>query len=231
MITLGIETSGPTASVALLRDQICLNYRQLQRAGDRPARNLVPVVQSMLSDCNLQPTDCDTLAVSIGPGSFTGLRIGTVFAKSFAYATDCPLVAVDTFLCVAQNSPQNVPRVWVIGDALRGDLYVGCYRRDEQQRWIAEQTPIIENASTWASQLRADDTVSGPGLSTIQQHVPADCQTLDPTHWYPRADRLAEIGQTLAAEGQFHDLFSLGPAYLRRSSAEDTWDARKHSNP
>jgi len=230
MITLGIETSGPMASVALLRERNCLNYRKLQPGAQRPARHLVPAVQSMLSDCNLQPGDCDTLAVSIGPGSFTGLRIGTVFAKSFAYATDCPLVAIDTFLCVAHNSPHNVHRVWVVGDALRGDLYVGCYRRDEQQNWITEQPPTIENALNWTSQLQADDVISGPGLAAIQEQLPAGCRTLDPDDWHPRADRLAEIGQTRAADGQFDDRFSLVPAYLRRSSAEDAHDARRHHN-
>ncbi|MEO1994613.1 MAG: tRNA (adenosine(37)-N6)-threonylcarbamoyltransferase complex dimerization subunit type 1 TsaB [Planctomycetaceae bacterium] len=227
MITLGIETSGPTASVALLRDTDCLDYRQLYRVGERPARNLVSEVQMLLLDCKVQPTDCDTLAVSIGPGSFTGLRIGTVFAKTFAFATDCSLVAVDTFLCVAHNSPEDVQRVWVVGDALRGDVYAGCYRRLGPGTWTAEHPPEIATAATWSAQLDAGDVVTGPGLQTIKLDRDRDYRALDESHWHPRANRLAEIGAALAGDGQLQDPFRLCPTYLRRSSAEDTWETQK----
>ena len=226
MITLGIETSGPTASVALMQDQICLDVRHLQRAGERPARNLVLDVQQMLADCQLHPNDCDTLAVSIGPGSFTGLRIGTVFAKSFAYATNCTLVSVDTFLCVAYNSPQNIDRVWVIGDALRGDLYAGCYRRLNPSTWSVDQAPMIVAADDWLAQLGPDDNVTGPGLRTVNQETDLEYHILDQSHWHPQANHLAEIGAASARDGQHEDPFSLCPTYLRRSSAEDTWEKR-----
>jgi tRNA threonylcarbamoyladenosine biosynthesis protein TsaB len=230
MITLGIETSGSTASVALLRDTDCLDHRQLYGAGQRPARNLVSEVQMLLLDCKVRPTDCDTLAVSIGPGSFTGLRIGTVFAKSFSFATDCSLVSVDTFLCVAHNSPEDVQRVWVVGDALRGDVYAGCYRRLGPRTWTAEHPPQIATAAIWSAQLGAGDVVTGPGLRTINLDRDGDYRTLDAIHWHPQAHRLAEIGASLAADGQLQDPFTLCPTYLRRSSAEDTWETHKQAS-
>lgn len=104
MLTLGIDTSGLGGSIAIARDGNCLAERALSRTGRRHARTLVAELKALFDDTRLRPHDCNTVAVSIGPGSFTGLRVGVVCAKTFAYATRCTLVAVDTHLAVAAAS-------------------------------------------------------------------------------------------------------------------------------
>ncbi len=83
------------------------------------------------------------MAVSVGPGSFTGLRVGVVCAKTLAYANGCQLAAVDTLEAIAANSPADVVSVHVIADAQRGDLFVADYCRKSIVEWDRDRPPRI----------------------------------------------------------------------------------------
>jgi tRNA threonylcarbamoyl adenosine modification protein YeaZ len=103
---LAVDTSGFEGSVAISEDRHVLNQRCLNAEGRRHAQMLVLEVGELLKSQRLKPADIDIVAVSIGPGSFTGLRVGVVFAKTFAWANNAKLVAVDTLQAVAQrNNP------------------------------------------------------------------------------------------------------------------------------
>ncbi|HUQ68608.1 MAG TPA: tRNA (adenosine(37)-N6)-threonylcarbamoyltransferase complex dimerization subunit type 1 TsaB, partial [Planctomycetaceae bacterium] len=86
MNILSLETSGLTGSIALDRDGV-VEQRELATAGRRHAQTLVAEMRDLLHAHGLRPADVNAVAVSIGPGSFTGLRVGVVCAKTFAYAT------------------------------------------------------------------------------------------------------------------------------------------------
>ena len=98
---LAVETSGYQGSVALTGGRDGVDERSLAAEGMRNAQTLVMEVQQLLQDHSVDASDIDGVAVSIGPGSFTGLRVGVVFAKTFCWANGCPLIAVDTFQAVA----------------------------------------------------------------------------------------------------------------------------------
>src|SRR5687768_2419931 len=108
MLVLSIETSGTGGSIALVDDRACLAERSLSQAGRRHARTLVFELKQLLAEREVAPGDLGAVAVSIGPGSFTGLRVGVVCAKTLAYAVSTKLVAVDTFLAIAAQSPDGV---------------------------------------------------------------------------------------------------------------------------
>src|SRR4051812_47674672 len=108
MLTLAIETSGPNGSVALSRDGALIDVQTLEREGRRHAQTLVVTIKSMFERAGLRAADCNVVGVSIGPGSFTGLRVGVVCAKTFAYATGAQVVAIDTFEAIAAASPDEV---------------------------------------------------------------------------------------------------------------------------
>src|SRR5207302_9751075 len=90
----------------------------------------------VLADSGKKPRDCQLVAVSVGPGSYTGLRVGVVCAKTLAYVVNCRLAAVDTLQSIACNSPVDVAVVEVICDAQRGDLFAGTYARDVHGEWV-----------------------------------------------------------------------------------------------
>lgn len=221
MVTLGIETSGRTGSVALLRDQECLSERTLSQTGRRHARTLVAELRELLQENGVAVDQVDTMAVSIGPGSFTGLRVGVVCAKTFAYATGCEIVAVDTFEAIAAAAPSDVDSIDVIGDAQRGDLYVGRYERQATGAWQSRGSIEIVGLDVWLSSLTADSVVSGPAASGHSGEIEERCRLLTEELRNPRAEFVARIGSGRADAGLVDDVWTLVPKYIRRSAAEE----------
>jgi len=222
MLLLGIETSGMGGSIALAEDGVCLAERSLSREGRRHARTLVAEIRTLLTEVDRSPADLKAVAVSIGPGSFTGLRVGVVCAKTLAYALSGPVIAVDTFLAVAAQSPEGVSRVQVVGDGQRGDLYVGRYERALKGEWKPAAPIEIQSAAAWLEALAATDVVSGPGLARHMDEAGRRCRVLPADCHEPRAATIA----SLAGRGESADLWTLEPYYLRRSGAEEKADAK-----
>ncbi|SFI65858.1 tRNA (adenosine(37)-N6)-threonylcarbamoyltransferase complex dimerization subunit type 1 TsaB [Planctomicrobium piriforme] len=221
MISLGIETSGRAGSVALAVDGVLVGERDLAASGRRHARTLVPEVRELLASQGLAARDVNLVAVSIGPGSFTGLRVGVVCAKTLAYAVGCPIVGVDTFLAVAA-AQSDLGRVWVIDDALRGDVFAGEYARVDG-RWKCEQTPRLIPVSDWRALLAADAVVTGPGIATLAADL--DGMILGAAEFrIPHARQVVALGDMLASEGRLDDPWTLSPFYMRRSAAEEKAD-------
>ena len=235
MIVLGIETSSRAASVALLRDAQFLDERSLQGRGKRHGQTLVAEAARLFRTHGIKPQQCDLVAVSIGPGSFTGLRIGIVFAKTLAYAVGCPVTAVDTFLCVAEAAPADVSELFVIGDAQRQQLFVGRYERrtgGDKPAGVWQRVGELEicDAGTWSARRSNADVVTGPGLDRFASLLAHRCRLLPPELWHPTAGAVAQIGRRLAAAGQTADLWTLQPLYVRKSAAEEKWEAQNGSS-
>lgn len=221
MLTLGIETSVFIGSIALVDDGSIIAQRRLDQSGRRHAQTLVSEIVALLQQANLAARDCQLVAVSVGPGSFTGLRVGVVFAKTFAYATGCPAIAVDTFEAVAVAAPSDLQNIYVIGDAQRSEVFVGHYARDEANLWQPQQAIRIESAKTWCSDRKSSDSVTGPGLTKFQTLLPKDCRVLPDADRDPTAANVGRIGERLFTVGGGDNLWELEPRYLRKSAAEE----------
>lgn len=224
-IAIGIETSGWSGSVALVEGTQVVARRVLDPSGRRHARTLAPEIQSLLDEAGRNAADLDVVAVSIGPGSFTGLRVGVVCAKTLAWAAQSKVVAVDTYQAIATQCPEDVRVVDVVGDGQRGDLYVGRYRQTERGDWARDGDIEIRPADEWLSQLTPDGVVTGPGLERRLAQAGARCRALPQEDWAPRAETIALLGQQRAIVGRTDDLWTLEPFYLRRSAAEEKANA------
>ncbi len=221
MWTVGIETSCRHGSVALLHDEEPVAGRSLSQEGRRHARTLVDELQQMLAEAGLAPQDCDVIAVSRGPGSFTGLRVGIVCAKTWAFATGCRLVGVDTLQAVAEGMPGDVRQVDVIADAQRGDVYVGRYRREDAATWRRQAEVRIVSVEEWLSEASDESVVSGPAVGTFRDRIATQTNLAPETTWIPKAVDVARIGRRQAEAGETSDAWSLEPLYLRKSAAEE----------
>jgi tRNA threonylcarbamoyladenosine biosynthesis protein TsaB len=221
MLTLGIETAGLTGSVALLRDEQLLSQRDLGRSGRRHARSLVWEVQALFEEAGARPTDCTLVAVGQGPGSFTGLRLGIVCAKTWAYATRCQLVAVPTLHAWALAAPADETEVDVLADAERGELFVGRFRRSPSGTWRATQPAAIVPRACWLAELTSERAVMGPAVVGLREALAGRCRIIPSTNEVALAVRVAELGLQLWHEGHDSDPWSLEPVYLRRSAAEE----------
>jgi tRNA threonylcarbamoyladenosine biosynthesis protein TsaB len=225
-LILAVETSGPTAGVALLDGNSDAAVTRGSAESRRHARSLVKDVDAALRGMNRGPRDVGLVAVSVGPGSFTGLRVGVVFAKTWCYATGASLVAVDTLLAAAANSPVTVRHVYAVADAQRGELFVGEYRRDDRGEFVRIGEVEIVAAVEFAAARAAADFVTGPGLERFAALFEDRCRTADPSQRRPTAAGVAKLGRRLAESGEFTDFWRLEPFYLRKSAAEEKWDAR-----
>lgn len=223
MLTLAIETSGPTGSVALVASGAVVAEKTLE-LGRQHAQALLPTIRSLLHDTDRSVRDLQLVAVSLGPGSYTGLRIGIVCAKTLAYAIGCPLAAVDTLQTIACNSPEDVPAVEVISDAQRGDLFVGRYARTSAGDWAPQNEIAIVRAEGWAAELVAGATISGPGLEKVANLLDGRFHLLPSECHVPAAVWVARLGIAAYEAGQAVDLWGIEPRYLRRSSAEVQWE-------
>lgn len=220
MIVLGIDTSGMAGSIALMRRGELLAERQLAQAGRRHARTLVAELANLFAECGLRTNQCEAIAISVGPGSFTGLRVGVVCAKTFAYVTGCQLTPVDTFEAVAAGAPDGVNRVAVIDLAQRGDLFVGEYRRDGDH-WVRSGDITIQPTDAYAATLKPEQRVVGPGLGRLRGTTFPESVCLPAEFDIPAARHVASIGTRQLSAGVTVDCWSLEPFYLRRSAAEE----------
>lgn len=215
---LAVETSGMQGSIALLQPAGTVTERPLQSAGRRHAQTLVADVAQLLQDCGSRPSDISAVAVSIGPGSFTGLRVGVVFAKTFAWINSAQLIAVDTLQVIAQQVPAVIPLVTAVVDAQRGEVFAADYRWNPstQLREAVSELRIVA-----ADQLSTETPLSGPGLTKLRERLPAGCLLTDSDLWQPAAGTVARIGQQQLLQGAVADLIALEPVYVRRSYAEE----------
>src|SRR5438270_13709798 len=110
-----LETSCQVGQVAVARGAKVLAVRRLDEAR-RHARDLVPALRDLLAEQGWRARELDAVVVSRGPGSYTGLRVGVMSAKTLTYATGCALLAIDTFAAIALQAPPDVRSVAVIAD-------------------------------------------------------------------------------------------------------------------
>ncbi|MBM4076598.1 MAG: tRNA (adenosine(37)-N6)-threonylcarbamoyltransferase complex dimerization subunit type 1 TsaB [Planctomycetes bacterium] len=233
---IGIETSGLVGGVALVARGECLEERTLGSQGRRHAQSLVLELHELLNNHGLKPADVFGIAVSQGPGSFTGLRVGMVCAKTFAYAASCRFASIDTFAAIAENCPADVSKLWVTENAQRGDLFVGLYERDVDGPWKRNSPIRIESGEEWFANRQPNEVVTGPGLNSCElELVRCRCLT-DEAYAKPKARMIAQLGWRELISESFDptqspfDFWRGVPFYLRPSAAEEK-DLQKTGKP
>ena len=223
MLTLAIETSGPVGSLALFDRDAWLGEQTLE-LGRQHGQSLIPAIRRLFGDSGKSLRDCGLVAVSVGPGSFTGLRVGVVCAKTLAYAMGCQLAAVDTLRAIACNSPSDTAAVEVVCDAHRGELFVGNYVRRAEEEWASVDSISVVPIGDWIAELQSSDAVTGPALGTLADLVAGRCRVLPAEFRVPHAAAIARLGIQAIEAGLAADFWAVEPLYLRRSSAELQWE-------
>lgn len=193
----------------------------------RHGRNLVPTIRDLLREAGLAPRDLGGIAVGIGPGSYTGLRIGVTAAKTLAYALSTPLVSLDSLEILARNAPDDALRVAVIADAQRGELYTAEFVREAPAAPLIRATPTqIEPQDVWLTRLAQGTHVLGPGLERLRSPLADVYRRADPAASWPDPIHLLNLAREAWASGRRDAPWFLEPQYLRRSAAEEQWEKR-----
>ncbi|HWB00361.1 MAG TPA: tRNA (adenosine(37)-N6)-threonylcarbamoyltransferase complex dimerization subunit type 1 TsaB [Pirellulales bacterium] len=221
---LALETSGQAGSVALLTGAQVVCERVLP-AETRSAQSLAPAIRAALDQAGWKPPDVQVVAVTIGPGSFTGLRVGATTAKTFAYATGAAVLGIGTLDCIAAQAPGR-GRLSAVIDAYRRQVFTRTYQCESTGTWLPLDEPHILDDDRWLASLANDTRVSGPGLERLVTRLPADTKVAPRETWTPRAATVGALAYARYTAGQRDDLWTLAPAYLRRSAAEEKADEK-----
>ena len=210
------------------------------RRGDpeRPAaETLLPCIQALLEEAALRVVELDAYAVSIGPGSFTSLRIGLATVKGLAFGSDCAAVAIPTLAVLAASAPPGEGLRVPMLDARRGEVYAAAYGEDLSAPDAC--LPLgVYGPEALAAALPPRCGLLGEGAAVcgaaLQEALGAGITLLP--ELAPRAECLGALGVAALERGEGVDPAQLAPWYLRRAQAEalrtgEAWEAPPGSDP
>lgn len=230
MSILAIDTASSVSSVAVASEGK-LQAEVTVEAGRTHSETLLSHIEGALSFAGVERSALRGVAVSIGPGSFTGLRIGLATAKAIAYGLGIPLVGVSTLAALALAVPVPDVHTLALMDAQKGNAYAGLYE------WRAgnlhEVRPVrvapLAEAIAEAAELGKPVLLTGELVLKKRarlENLP-DNVTLAPAHLLTaRASHVAWLGIARLAAGEQDDPMTLEPFYIRRSEAEVLWEKR-----
>lgn len=219
MRILALETSTGTGSLALIEQGQLVAGRQLVR-GQRTARSFAPALDEALRAAGWEPRSVDLVAVTDGPGSFTGLRIGVTAARFFAYAAGAELLAVNTLDVIVAQLPPSSTAAWALMDAQRTQFFAAAYARQPDGAWRAVVPCQVWTRDALLERLVAGSILTGPGLERAAAWAP-EHERADPSCWTPRAETLGQLARRAYEAGQRADLWRVEPRYYRPSYAEE----------
>ena len=217
MLILALDTATDKGSLALMAADRLLGELTLPSQGTYLTR-LLPGVQALLRDTGRELSDLGAIAVSRGPGNFTGLRIGLATAKCLAWSLGCPLVPVPTMEVLAAQCPSPATPIGVILDAKRNEVFWGLFRCPQELPQVLEGPRRLALALL-SSRLTAPLLLTGPGLTVhgdfLRDRLPPGVSLAPPETRYPRAATVARLAHRRLKEGQTAAPEQLAPTYLR----------------
>lgn len=217
---LALETSSDRVSSAILEHQRVITQANLD-VPRQAARWLTSAIADQLTLTGWSPADIQLVAVTSGPGSFTGLRIGVTTAKTFAYATHADILVINTLDVVAAQAKHWEGTLETIIDAQRQQVFTCQYiRRADGTIQRCSEVQIVDN-SQWLANLVRDRWITGSGLQRLESQLPKNIHVVDPNYWKPTAATVGQLANQDYAEGRRDDLWKITPTYFRRSAAEE----------
>lgn len=231
MLTLALDTSSRTGSVALLSDRKVLVEFTFQTNANH-AETLLPVIRFALSHSRVAMKDIDVLALTTGPGSFTGLRIGASTVKGLALPGGKPVAAVSTLEALALNGAPCRIDICPMLDARKKEIYTALYRTGADGLPEIKEIERVTDPADFISRLTEEVLFLGDALETYEGLIRHLCPVkahFAPEHLrYVRASAVGLLGLEKYRRGQTVDLLTFGPRYLRLSQAEA---GRKDTRP
>ena len=217
--TLAVETSGAHGSLAILEDDRLVFDQELPTT-QRSAQTLAPSMSTALEQAGWSASEFDLVATTIGPGSFTGLRVGVTTTKTLAYAADAQVVGLNTLQVIAAQVIGEAREVDVILDAQRQQLFHSRFLIGESVMPKAMMDVRIVDIQEFVDSLQDTSIVTGPGISRLT-NVPRTVTLISEEARTPRAATVGKLAIIEAQCGNTLDCWSLVPNYYRKSAAEE----------
>lgn len=230
MRIFAVDTSSNAASAAIIEDEILLGEFILNHKKTH-SQKIMPMIDEVFKSCELTPSDIDIYAVSIGPGSFTGLRIGIATVKALAHAVNKPVIEVSTLEAMAYNMPYCQYQICPIMDARRSQVYNAVYKW-QGEKLITIKEPRALDINECILDVCDEKTVFiGDGIGVnkdIIKEKMGDKAILSPA---PYANQMASsVAQAayIKADNKenIKSYLEVLPVYLRKSQAEREYEER-----
>ena len=230
MYILAIDSATPVAGLALLKDQKVIREEFINFKKTH-SETLMPGIDQVLRDCEVAADDLAAIAVTVGPGSFTGLRIGLATAKGLSMACGKPLIGISTLDVLAQNIVFSESLVCPLLDARKQEVYTAFYDTTEDipRRLTKDIACSPQDMANQARNLAKTTgkhhiTLLGDGFypyeDFFREYFQEDLQVAPGPLMLPRAAALGSLAWRRAINNDFDDTFSLRPVYVRLSEAE-----------
>ncbi|MBE6084489.1 MAG: tRNA (adenosine(37)-N6)-threonylcarbamoyltransferase complex dimerization subunit type 1 TsaB [Selenomonas ruminantium] len=230
MSILAIDTATQVSSVAVLKEGRLLAELTMQGKLTH-SETLLPHIEQVLEMAAVAKEELTGIAVSNGPGSFTGLRIGLAAAKAMSYVLGIPLVGVSTLQALAYQLPAPGIRIMCLLDAQKGNAYVESYRWENNSLQVVDSVQVAKITDIVAACANMNEQIILLG-DAVQKKVagklelPANVSVAPPHIVMPRAACVAMLGQAKLMAGETDNVMDLEPVYIRRSEAEVLWEKR-----
>ncbi len=213
---LAIDTAGPVASVCLVHGAKGHVFEHANEARSLPCEALVQSIADMLQAAELAVADLAALVASVGPGSFTGLRVGLATLQGLALGAQIPIYGVSSLAVLAASAGPG----WVspVCDARRGDVFAAMYKVDAHGLARAEVADHVFAVAAWTAHLAL---AAAPGTILVGDMAPQFATAAHPARNAPRRALLCIVQSAAAIRtGDATPLKALLPRYLRVSEAE-----------
>ncbi|MCX7988138.1 MAG: tRNA (adenosine(37)-N6)-threonylcarbamoyltransferase complex dimerization subunit type 1 TsaB [Thermodesulfovibrio sp.] len=222
MIVLGIDTSTKYAGVAVIEDGIILAQSTLQFMASH-SEKLLPEIAHILEIMKIPIETIDYYAVTVGPGSFTGLRVGVSTVKGLAFVTGKSVIPVSTLEVIARGFPHVPYPICPILDARKKEVYSALFKWHDKKLIRIKQDSVLK-AEALTEWIQEKTIFTGNGLSIYKEQLAQlfgdKAIFAESLYSIPSAAIVALIGEEKAKEGLFISAKELKPLYLRKSEAE-----------
>lgn len=222
MLILAIHSTSPRLGIAVTRDGIVLEEIVLP-PGREHLEKLAPVVQQVLARQQIALADFNGFSAAVGPGSFSGIRIGLATVKGMALALSKPVAGISSLDVLAwQALPEGETGVSII-DARRSEIYVAAYRKDHGELTLLEGTMLAKTAALnrLADRLDSRRLVICGDMAIVETVTDSDPRFVPSPVNYPSPAVLALLADRYFAGGASRGVHALAPLYIRRSDAEE----------
>lgn len=223
MLIFGIDTCCMAATAAVMSDDR-LVAQTIQNNKKTHSQRILPMIEHMLEQAEVSLSDVDAFAAAVGPGSFTGVRIGVATAKALAHAVDKPCVAVSTLHALANNVSFFDGIICPIMDARRNQVYNALFRGGSLERMTEDRALSIDALLEELKDTEEKVIFLGDGVpvfaDAIKEALPNRAVFAQRMNLMNLAASVAEIGSLMYLRGETVSYTDLVPQYLRLSQAE-----------
>ena len=219
MRILGVDTSTPIGSVGLIDGQDFVAEHTLNIVQAHSSR-LMPAIDQVLNWGNISVRDLDACAVGVGPGSFTGVRVGVGTIKSLCYAIQKPILGISTLEAIAENLRYRDGLICPILDARRNEVYGAIFRGG--QTLGRRSDDLCVSIEVLLNQIGEPAVFVGNGssryASAIRERFGENVTFAEGTFSIPRGTNIARLARERLLNGQSDDYFALTPNYVRKDT-------------